>query len=302
MDMRRLDQRKALFRFRNRAGSETGPRPGPAPDEDKMSRSSKAEAAGKPAKAAKETGNAKDTLRAKPSQTDAALDLMRSKIIDLTLEPGSRIDEPLLIKEFKLGRTPAREAINRLVAEGLVNIVPNRGGTYVRGLDFREIGEVVAAQQLAESILAQLCRFEDPKLLADLEAIQQRYVREVEQRTYLGITSVNEEFHLRMHRSIGNSFFFEFAQSTHRHVRRLLVLIYKMEEAEQNVLDDQFEMNLDEHRQIIEAIRKRDRARLKDLLPAHARQAQQRLLRLLSGKAIGPLSLDLRPLDLTDRT
>ncbi|MBN8943021.1 MAG: GntR family transcriptional regulator [Rhizobiales bacterium] len=267
-----------------------------------MSRSSKAEAAGKPAKAAKETRSAEDTLRAKPSQTDAALDLMRSKIIDLTLEPGSRIDEPLLIKEFKLGRTPAREAINRLVAEGLVNIVPNRGGTYVRGLDFREIGEVVAAQQLAESILAQLCRFEDPTLLVDLEAIQQRYVREVEQRTYLGITSVNEEFHLRMHRSIGNSFFFEFAQSTHRHVRRLLVLIYKMEEAEQNVLDDQFEMNLDEHRQIIEAIRKRDRARLKELLPAHAQQAQQRLLRLLSGKAIGPLSLDLRPLDLTART
>lgn len=238
----------------------------------------------------------------KPSQTDAALDLMRSKIIDLTLEPGSRIDEPLLIKRFKLGRTPAREAINRLVAEGLVNIVPNRGGTYVRSLDFREIGEVVAAQQLAESILAQLCRFDDATLVRDLQAIQDRYVREVAQRAYLGITSVNEEFHLRMHRSIGNSFFFEFAQSTHRHVRRLLVLIYKMEEAEGGVLDDQFEQNLEEHRQIIEAIRQRDRDRLKDLLPAHARQAQQRLLRLLSGKAVGPLSLDLRPLELSDRS
>lgn len=244
----------------------------------------------------------RESQGAKPSQTDAALDLMRAKIIDLTLEPGSRIDEPLLIKQFKLGRTPAREAINRLVAEGLVNIQPNRGGTYVRGLDFREIGEVVAAQQLAESILAQLCRFEDPTLVADLEAIQERYVREVEQRAYLGITSLNEEFHLRMHRSIGNSFFFEFAQSTHRHVRRLLVLIYKMEEAEQNVLDDQFELNLDEHRQIIEAIRGRDRARLKELLPAHARQAQQRLLRLLSSKSIEPLTLDLRPLGLSDQT
>lgn len=242
----------------------------------------------------------KEPRSTKPSQTDAALDLMRAKIIDLTLEPGSRIDEPLLIKKFKLGRTPAREAINRLVAEGLVNIVPNRGGTYVRGLDFREIGEVVAAQQLAESILAQLCRFEDPTLVADLEAIQERYVREVEQRTYLGITSVNEEFHLRMHRSLGNSFFFEFAQSTHRQVRRLLVLIYKMEEAEQNVLNDQFEMNLDEHRQIIEAIRKHDRARLRELLPHHARQAQQRLLRLLSSKTIEPLTLDLRPLGLPE--
>lgn len=238
----------------------------------------------------------KATKRIKPSQTDDALDLIRSRIIDLTLEPGSRIDEPLLIKRFKLGRTPAREAINRLVAEGLVNILPNRGGTYVRGLDFREIGEVVAAQQLAESILAQLCRVDDPTLVGDLEAIQQRYAAEVEQRNYLGITSINEEFHLRMHRSIGNAFFFEFAQSTHRHVRRLLVLIYKMEEAEQSVLNHQFEMNLGEHQQIIAAIRERDRERLKELLPAHARQTQQRLLRLLTGKTIEPLSLDLHSL------
>jgi DNA-binding GntR family transcriptional regulator len=259
---------------------------------------------GKPTKAASETLREKtakpprEPRRIKPSQTDGALDLIRSRIIDLTLEPGSRIDEPLLIKRFKLGRTPAREAINRLVAEGLVNIMPNRGGTYVRSLDFREIGEVVAAQQLAESILSQLCRFEDSTLVSDLEAIQRRYAAEVEQRNYLGITSINEEFHLRMHRSIGNSFFFEFAQSTHRHVRRLLVLIYKMEEVEQNVLDSQFEMNLDEHHQIITAIRERDRERLKELLPAHARQAQQRLLRLLGSKTIEPLSLDLRSIGL----
>lgn len=267
-----------------------------ASDENIMGKSTKVTASeaarDKTAKAPREP------RRIKPSQTDGALDLIRSRIIDLTLEPGSRIDEPLLIKRFKLGRTPAREAINRLVAEGLVNIMPNRGGTYVRSLDFREIGDVVAAQQLAESILSQLCRFEDPTLANDLDAIQQRYVAEVEQRNYLGITSINEEFHLRMHRSIGNSFFFEFAQSTHRHVRRLLVLIYKMEEAEQNVLDSQFEMNLDEHHQIITAIRAHDRERLKELLPAHARQAQQRLLRLLSGKTIEPLSLDLRSLGL----
>src|SRR6202048_623975 len=75
------------------------------------------------------------------SQTDAALDLIRSRIVDMSLEPGSRIDERLLVDRFKLGRTPAREAINRLVAEGFVNIVPQRGGTYVCKLDLDEMGE-----------------------------------------------------------------------------------------------------------------------------------------------------------------
>ena len=236
----------------------------------------------------------------KPSLTDAAVDLIRSKIIDLTLEPGSRIDEPLLSKRFKLGRTPAREAVNRLAVEGLLNISPNRGGIYVRALDFREIGEIVVAQQLAEAVLAQLCRFEDAALARDLQTIQERYLREVEQRDYLRITAINEEFHLRMHQSIGNSLFFQFAQSVHRHVRRLLILIYKMEEMEKNILDDQFDMNLAEHLRIIEAVRDRDRGRLLEILPAHARQTQRRLLRLLSSKSVETISLCLQGLTLAD--
>ena len=226
------------------------------------------------------------------SQTDAAVDLIRSKIIDMSLQPGSRLDEPLLRNHFKLGRTPAREAVNRLVAEGLVNISPNRGGMFVRGLDFVEIGEVIMAYQLVETVLAQLCSFDDDSLVADLEEIQARYTREVRGKAFLGITSVNEQFHLRMHRSIGNALFYEFALSTHRHLRRLLVLIYKIENREQNVLEAQMEINLEEHVRIIDAIRGGDRAGLSQILPAHAQQAQTRLARILSEERVPPLTVD----------
>jgi DNA-binding GntR family transcriptional regulator len=237
-------------------------------------------------KAAAAPGNGRKT-----SQTETALDLIRSKIIDLSLAPGTKLDEPLLVKEFKLGRTPAREAINRLVAEGLASIFPNRGGTFVRGLDLPEIGEVLMAYQLVETVLAQLCRFDDPDLVPDLEKIQSRYVKEVRDKSFLGITSVNEEFHLRMHRSIGNGFFYEFALSTHRHVRRLLVLLYKTEMTEKNLLESQLKINMGEHERIIDAIRRADRTALNTVLPEHARQAQTRLQRIL-GKKLPKLSLD----------
>lgn len=220
----------------------------------------------------------------KTSQTENAVDLIRSKIIDLSLAPGTKLDEPLLVKEFKLGRTPAREAINRLVAEGLASIFPNRGGTFVRGLDVAEISEVLLAYQLVETVLAQLLRFDDHGLVSDLEKIQARYVTEVRAKSFLGITSVNEEFHLRMHRSIGNSFFYEFALSTHRHVRRLLVLLYKMETKERNLLEKQLKINLGEHEGIIDAIRHSDRKLLNKVLPEHARQAQTRLQTILGNK------------------
>ena len=44
------------------------------------------------------------------SQTEQAVSVIRDRIIDLTLEPGSKLDERLLKERFKLGRTPAREA------------------------------------------------------------------------------------------------------------------------------------------------------------------------------------------------
>lgn len=235
------------------------------------------------------SGSTADTGR-KTSQTENAVDLIRSRIIDLSLKPGTKLDEPLLVKQFKLGRTPAREAINRLVAEGLASIFPNRGGTFVRELDVSEIDQVLVAYQLVETVLAQLLRFEDLDLVSDLESIQAQYTTQVRAKSFLGITSVNEEFHLRMHRSIGNGFFYEFARSTHRHVRRLLVLLYKMEMKEKNLLETQLKINLGEHDGIIDAIRRGDRGALNDILPLHARQAQTRLQTIL-GKKLPALSL-----------
>ena len=227
------------------------------------------------------------------SQTDAALDLIRSKIVDMTLEPGSRIDERLLVDQFRLGRTPAREAIHRLVAEGFVRIMRQRGGTFVRKLDLDEMGEVVVAHQLAESVLGQMCHLDDPTLLADLMAIQRRYAGCVSRREFLTITQLNQEFHLRLHRTVGNALFYDFAESTHRHVRRLNVYIYQREQADPEFQSAQFVANLDQHNKIIEAVADRDRGVLNRLLPDHAKYTQHRLLRLLERASLGALEADL---------
>lgn len=231
------------------------------------------------------------------SQTIAALDLLRAKIIDLTLPPGSRIDESLLLDHFRLGRTPAREAINRLVAEGFVNIAPNRGGTFVRKLDLEDMGQIVVAHQLAENIAGQLSDLDDPTLASDLDALQRsRYVDAVKRRDYLEITEINEAFHLRLHRSIGNSFLFDFAQSTHRHVRRLNVYIYQVESRKSwEESQAEFATNLEEHERIIAFVIAKDRAGLAHLLNWHARSTHRRLMRILEAKQVVPFALDLAP-------
>jgi DNA-binding GntR family transcriptional regulator len=230
------------------------------------------------------------------TQADTALDLIRSKIIDMTLEPSSRIDERLLIEKFKLGRTPAREAINRLVAEGFVTMRPQRGGTYVRKLDLNEMGQVIVAHELAETVLGQLSNLEDPAALDELKEIQSQYVESIKRRQFLDITLLNQAFHLRLHRTVGNALFYDFAESTHRHVRRLNVYIYLSESEEPAHQASQFDANIRQHEQIIEFFASKDRAALSRLLPEHAKNNQKRLLRLLQKKSLGDLAIDLRDL------
>ncbi len=60
---------------------------------------------------------------------------LRRAIVDLRLEPGSPLDEVTLAERFDMSRTPVREALVRLAAEGLVTQLPNRN-TIVAPIDF----------------------------------------------------------------------------------------------------------------------------------------------------------------------
>lgn len=230
------------------------------------------------------------------SQTDAAVSAIRSKIIDLSIAPGSRIDEPILLQEFMLGRTPAREALNRLVAEGFVNILPRRGGTFVRKLDLEEIEQILFAHQLVENILAKFCKFSD-LLTNDLIEIQKEYSVHVNNQDYLKITEYNELFHMRMNQTIKNSFISEFSLSTHRHVRRLLVHLYNLESSSLGIEEQQFQFqnNLKEHEMIIKAVREKDRDALIRILPEHARATQDRLINIMKNSTIDEFNVIITP-------
>ena len=64
---------------------------------------------------------------------------LRNEIIELKLAPGSPIDETELSERFAMSRTPIREALVRLAAEGLITALTNRT-TIVSNIDFVQLG------------------------------------------------------------------------------------------------------------------------------------------------------------------
>ena len=59
-------------------------------------------------------------------------DRLRSMLIEGRIAPGAKLNERELCEQLKVSRTPLREAIKTLAAEGLVELVPNRGAIAVQ--------------------------------------------------------------------------------------------------------------------------------------------------------------------------
>lgn len=120
------------------------------------------------------------------SKVDLAYDLIRARILDGSYTPGYRLVLGTLAKELGVSTVPVREAVRRLEAERLVEVVRNVGAT-VRGLDpveYRWTVETLAvvegaatgmaAAHLTEAAIAEARRLNDAMRdgLADLDPLR----------------------------------------------------------------------------------------------------------------------------------
>lgn len=91
--------------------------------------------------------------RAKPRKADEAYGMLKDLILTSELAPGEILDERYLMEALDIGRTPLREAIQRLAHEGLVAIAP-RKGSWVTDLSISDLQELIAARELVEPAVA----------------------------------------------------------------------------------------------------------------------------------------------------
>ncbi len=79
-------------------------------------------------------------------------DTLKEDILNSNLEPEAVLDEVKLMARFKVSRTPVREALRRLIANGLVNMEPHRSA-YVKPLSVDDIGDFFEAYTLVQRIV-----------------------------------------------------------------------------------------------------------------------------------------------------
>ena len=119
---------------------------------------------------------------------------LRQRIFSRELEPGSWIDEMKMAEEFGISRTPLREALKVLAAEGLITMKVRRGA-YVTEMSEKDLRDVYHLLSLLESdaagVVATTATEAQRKALQDLHAELEAAVDERER-----FFAVNERFHM----------------------------------------------------------------------------------------------------------
>ena len=123
-------------------------------------------------------------------------ELLRQRIFQRELEPGSWIDELKLAEEYGISRTPLREALKVLAAEGLVTMKVRRGA-YVTEVSEKDLADVYHLLSLLESDAAGVVaeRASDAQR-AELQALHAELEAALPDRDRF--FAVNEQFHMRV--------------------------------------------------------------------------------------------------------
>ena len=123
-------------------------------------------------------------------------ELLRQRIFKRELEPGSWIDELKLAEEYGISRTPLREALKVLAAEGLVTMKVRRGA-YVTEVSEKDLSDVYHLLSLLESDAAGVVA--SVATDAELEELQTLHAGlEAAAADRDGFFALNERFHMRL--------------------------------------------------------------------------------------------------------
>jgi DNA-binding GntR family transcriptional regulator len=184
---------------------------------------------------------------------------LRQQIFARQLEPGSWVDEMKLAAEYGISRTPLREALKVLAAEGLVTMKVRRGA-YVTEMSREDVAQVYHLLALIESdAAAQVASSASDSQREELARLHERLEKQVRQRDAFFAT--NEQFHMAVLGIAGN----RWALQAVADLRKVMKLNRHLSLFKQGRLAD----SLAEHRAVMKAIEARDAEMARALMRAH---------------------------------
>jgi len=206
-----------------------------------------------------------DTFQLLPRQPregakDYAFRVLKYNIVRLHLPPGTMINATELSEAAGVSRTPFREAMQELAKSGILHIFP-QSGSQVSFIDYERIHQVRFIRLSLETAAAlEACEIIDPMRCLDFEEILYQQEKSLKQNNLDALFEHDDRFHQTLFRVVGKDYAYEMMEGVLIHfdrVRRLGAGAVPR----QRLIDD--------HRDIFEAISRREKPVVMDLMHRH---------------------------------
>lgn len=224
------------------------------------------------------------------SKSHAAFEMLREKITSLELAPGQPLHEAALMESLGIGRTPLREAIQRLIASGLVVAHP-RQAPVVAPIQAFEVPQIVEMRLILEVSAVRLAvERATPQDIARIQAAHDLYVQAVRDGDHFAVVEADSAIHESIVAAAHNPHLAQAIAWNRNFGRRLWFLSVR--------LGGPLSSSEVAHEPIIKAIVERDADKAEQLIRAHIQAMQSRLQALLSGgslAAVKPRSRAAQP-------
>jgi DNA-binding GntR family transcriptional regulator len=185
----------------------------------------------------------------RPLYEDVA-ERLREQIFSHELAPGSWLDEQSLAMAFGISRTPMREAIKVLASEGLVTTKMNKGA-YVTEVDRRDLEQIFTVLSLLEGQAAKETAIKASEAqLTQLDNLHHRLEKAAADRDTEQFFEINVKFHELIQEIAGN----KWMNGVIEDLRKVL----KLQRRDSLTRSGRLLSSLVEHREILQAILKRD--------------------------------------------
>jgi DNA-binding GntR family transcriptional regulator len=195
---------------------------------------------------------------------------LREKILTLEIEPGLAISEASLIKRYQWGRTPLREAFQRLAEQSLLQIIP-RHGVVITPLSVFEFIEVMEAMVMVIGPAASLAskHLSDEDLLLLEHSIQQSEFA-ASRSDFITIAAQDYEFHRILAVATGNRYLCRHLLHLHQVATRFNLASW--------IRDSNVEFSLKEHNRILNAMQHHDQDEARMVMMDHIENARKRVM------------------------
>lgn len=213
---------------------------------------------------------------------EAIFQKLRSLLVEGKIAPGSKLNERELAESLHVSRTPIREAIRRLAAEGLVELITNRGAIALQ-LSLEDVIHTFDVIAQLEGFSGELAANNiSDTALSELEALQYEMMASYARRDLSSYYKLNLRIHHLINQAANNPILSRLFSQVNARIEAL-----RFRSNQDGV---KWEKAVEEHQEMLDALKAHDSTRMRKIMIQHVQKKRDVVVQLLTSETLSETS------------